>query len=61
MGLHAVAYPIGMTQKQDGGSNQCISALDGNFVTGEQMLASKSTYKAAYICCPSLYSSTKCV
>ena len=39
-----------MAQKQDGGSNQCISI----YIAGEQTLASKVHIRAAYKACPSL-------
>ena len=40
----AIASPyVGMTRKQDGGSNQCISIYTAVFFTGKYMLASKST------------------
>ena len=50
-GLTVVSLYVGMSWKQDGGSNQCISVYTVIFIIGEQILAS---LKAAYICCPCL-------
>ena len=60
MGL-AVASPyVGMVQKQDGCSNQCISVYTVIPSLRKKMLASKSTLKQLIYAAP-VYSSTKSV
>ena len=58
----AVASPyVGMTQKQDGSSNQCISVYTAILSPGNKMLTSIKALKAAYAAPCSLYSSTNMV
>ena len=45
-GLAVVSPYVGMAQKQDGGSNQCINKhFHGDIIAREQILVSKTTEK----------------